>query len=174
MVSGYVQVYNLRFSLISLMTSRIKRQKYDIGLPNDHLSSNDMLQNKSCCLVPFNQDMEKACECMFNGTDLPNLFLPESMWEEWLWGSDPTEPCHIDCLMNRSHLIGLLLVRYRAIYQEKFKTSSNNIVDFLGVKNNLSLFDEPVNQYNLRQLRDAVQNIQLNWVKSGCVEIGGT
>lgn len=40
--------------------------------------------------------------------------LPDSIWDEWLWHSDPLQECHMDLMMNRMHLLGLLIARYRA------------------------------------------------------------
>jgi hypothetical protein len=55
----------------------------------------------------------------------------------------------------------------------RYETSESTLAQIMGGKTDdrLSLFDTPVNTYTLRHLRDAVQNIQLNWVKCACVDI---
>jgi hypothetical protein len=93
-----------------------KRQRYDIGLGSStHTPSNDTTQAYS--LAAWDKQVEEAYQCSVEGRVLPEPFLPENMWNEWLWGFDPTEPCSMECLMNRSHLLGLMLARYRAVYQ---------------------------------------------------------
>ena len=37
--------------------------------------------------------------------------LPPSIWEEWLWRSNPNEPPTSDALLNRNQLLGLLICR---------------------------------------------------------------
>lgn len=109
--------------------------------------------------------------------EFPLPCLPNDLWEDWLWGSDPTDVCKIDCLLNRSHLIGLILARYRAIYQHGFY-SDRTLIDYqcnglegsipTNVSNDfktLCLYpDRPVSSYTLRELRDTIQNIQVHWV----------
>jgi hypothetical protein len=38
--------------------------------------------------------------------------LPDSIWDEWLWGTDALQECHMDVMMNRMHLLGLLIARW--------------------------------------------------------------
>ena len=38
-------------------------------------------------------------------------FLHNHAWEQWLWHEDPAEESHIDILMNRMQLLGLLIAR---------------------------------------------------------------
>jgi hypothetical protein len=152
-----------------------KRQRYDIGLrcsdeAGDHVARDYDLQ-------PWDKKIEETYLQHITGSELPEPFLPGNMWNEWLWGFDPTEPCHIECLMNRSHLLGLLLARYRAMYQIRYSTSESTLMELLGLQNDnvnhgrLCLFDTPVNTYSLRHLRDTVQNIQLNWVDCSCISM---
>lgn len=47
--------------------------------------------------------------------------LPGSVWEEWLWRSDPNDPPSSDCLLNKNQLLGLLICRYRAARQPSVK-----------------------------------------------------
>jgi hypothetical protein len=147
----------------------VKRNKYEIGLGSDE-DEKGSNRTEHYSLSRWNQLIEDAYGCYVRGEVLPEEFLPENMWNEWLWGFDPTEQCNIECLMNRSHLLGLLLARYRGIYQSRYRTSNNTIAEFLGtqVTHKICLFDCPINTYTLRHLRDTVQNIQLNWIECTC------
>lgn len=57
---------------------------------------NGMVEN---LLLSSNQQDEQCC-------------LPDSIWDEWLWGTDALQECHMDVMMNRMHLLGLLIARY--------------------------------------------------------------
>jgi hypothetical protein len=152
-----------------------KRQRYDIGLPSTNEISHSTSQSYD--LQPWNIRLEEVYQRCAAGDELPAPFLPENMWNEWLWGFDPVEACNIECLMNRSHLLGLLLARYRAMYQVRYSTSTSTLAELLGCKSDvahyqrLCLFNTPVSTYSLRHLRDTVQNIQLNWVNCSCPSI---
>lgn len=100
----------------------------------------------------------------------PQDCLPDSMWEEWLWGTDALQECSMDVMMNRMHLLGLLIARYRACMQERFKRSNLSLIQMLSVKNDggadvgmkqLCLFDSPVRTYSIRQLMDTLLNLQV-------------
>jgi hypothetical protein len=39
-------------------------------------------------------------------------FMKDSAWEQWLWHEDPMEESHIDLLLNRMQLLGLLIARF--------------------------------------------------------------
>jgi hypothetical protein len=149
-----------------------KRPRYDIGLRSTHEVVDDAAQVYS--LQVWDKKIEDTYSQLIAGHELPEPFLPENMWNEWLWGFDPTEPCHMECLMNRSHLLGLLLARYRAMYQVRYHTCNSTILELLGATNDVSrlcLFDTPVNTYSLRHLRDTVQNVQLNWIECSCASM---
>jgi hypothetical protein len=152
-----------------------KRQKYDIGLATVDDARDTTTHSYN--LQPWNSRIEAAYHQKNTSGVLPEPFLPENMWNEWLWGFDPTEPCHIECLLNRSHLLGLLLARYRAMYQVRYSTSESTIAELLGSEDDcahrkrLCLFDTAINTYSLRHLRDTVQNLQLNWIDCSCISI---
>jgi hypothetical protein len=38
-------------------------------------------------------------------------FMTDFAWEQWLWHEDPLEESHIDLLLNRMQLLGLLIAR---------------------------------------------------------------
>lgn len=94
--------------------------------------------------------------------------LPDSLWIEWLWQSAPMQECSMDLMMNRMHLLGLLVARYRATRQRNSNTTLAHILQQQGQKggnhnNRLWLFDGPVSRYTLRQLTDSLQNLQIQW-----------
>ena len=91
--------------------------------------------------------------------------LQDRIWIEWVWHSDPLQECHMDLMMNRMHLLGLLIARYRASRQQHIGSSTASLAQiFSGTKNNrLCLFDSPVSRYTLRQLSDSLQNLLLQW-----------
>jgi hypothetical protein len=47
---------------------------------------------------------------ILEGTDA----IPDTTWTEWLWKTDPEEPITPGILLNRCHLVGLLVSRYQA------------------------------------------------------------
>lgn len=130
-------------------------------------------------LSGWNSIVQDAWDRRMAGLRLPEPLLPESAWEDWTWRSDPTEPCAIECLVNRSQLLGLLLARYRGAMQSEFHGSQCTLVDFLGVpstatESRLCLFAQrPVAEYTLRELRDSVQNLQVHWVQCQAVRLQG-
>lgn len=93
--------------------------------------------------------------------------LPDSIWMEWLWQTDPLQECHMDLMMNRMHLLGLLIARYRASRQPHVGSSSATLQQILSPgaarRMQLWLFDCPVSRYSLRQLSDSLQNILMQW-----------
>lgn len=40
--------------------------------------------------------------------------LPVTLWQQWIWGSDPHEPAE---LLNACHLRGLLVARFRGRFR---------------------------------------------------------
>lgn len=133
---------------------------------------------------------------------IPAASIPNRLWDEWLWGTDPHEPMHRKCCMNRNTLTGFLIARYRAAKQQRFHTSQStlsmlckdgspdttnatNITNATNATNATNHMDEiqknildvhhttPVNMYTLKQLRDTVQNMQRVWTPHSCVEMPG-
>lgn len=98
--------------------------------------------------------------------------LPDSIWMEWLWHTDPLEECHMDVMLNRMHLLGLLIARYRASIKPPCHQSMAQILQQRQQQQQqpvqrqrqlLWLFDGPVSKYTLRQLSDSLQNILIQW-----------
>ena len=81
---------------------------------------------------------------------------PASVWDEWLWGSDLAEPVTVDCLLNRSHLLGLLVARFRALREPQLMDLCVSIPNMIYVNSRVSVM-------TARQLQDTVQDLQLHW-----------
>jgi len=81
---------------------------------------------------------------------------PASVWHDWLWGSDLAEPVTVDCLLNRSHLLGLLVARYRALREPLLMEVCVSIPNMIYVNSRVS-------SMTARQLQDTVQDLQLHW-----------
>jgi hypothetical protein len=82
--------------------------------------------------------------------------LSEDTWMEWLWNSDPHAT--LSPKFNRCHLLGLLIARYRAAFQPecmdlRLSEALPTIVHGSKV----------VSELSLRQLRDALEDLQLHW-----------
>lgn len=77
--------------------------------------------------------------------------LPSALSAEWIWGSDPAEPLNQQTLLNKSHLLGLLVCRHRALAESSF--------DISDVPIDLQIARCPPQDMNLRQLRDTLDNI---------------
>jgi hypothetical protein len=70
----------------------------------------------------------------------------------------------------------LILARYRVIYHPLDNALGGTVTQILdgdssGVSARLCLFDTHVATYNLRQLRDSVQNLQVSWIDCGCASM---
>jgi hypothetical protein len=130
-----------------------------------------------------NRNVEEAWSHRASGRCMGDIpisprFFTDLAWEQWLWHEDPNEEAHADILMNRMQLLGLLIARFRAAYQDVHHASSSTLETILmppgkhlndAAKSRLrrmALFDHiPVNKLTLRQLRDSLENMQVQWVK---------
>ena len=56
-----------------------------------------------------------ACTVQRRAVD--HTFMPDQAWGQWIWQENPLEETHIDLMLNRMHLLGLLIARYRAVFQ---------------------------------------------------------
>lgn len=73
---------------------------------------NQQQQQGSLDLVQMNRAVESLI--MDDPPNQPQDFtrvLPPSIWEEWLWRSNPNDPPTSDALLNRNHLLGFLICR---------------------------------------------------------------
>lgn len=89
-------------------------------------------------------------------------------WNEWLWRSDPHEPCTVHCSLNRNQLLGLLLAKYSAIRKQPRGIGSNAFQLFKGGGCSetdariLGVVEGKIESLSLRKLRDSVQNLQVS------------
>jgi hypothetical protein len=91
------------------------------------------------------------------------LELPDHVWHEWLWGTDPEEAYHVDVLLNRNHLLGLLVCRYK--YMKSSPASAAPVVDSrkAGGAERMTIMDKPTHQMTWRELKDTVANVLFEW-----------
>jgi hypothetical protein len=82
--------------------------------------------------------------------------LPEEAWDEWLWQTDPEEPYSPEVLLNRCQLLGFLVCLYKGMQQ----ASDVNVVL---TDTRLTLMSKPVRSMSLRELRDTLENLQVEW-----------
>ena len=82
--------------------------------------------------------------------------LPEDIWEEWLWRTDPEEKYSPQVLMNRCQLLGLLicLCKGSSLQPPQQKSEADP---------RLTLMDTPVEKMTLRELKDTIENFQVEW-----------
>ena len=64
-------------------------------------------------LGPLNALVEQAwaSRTTTGQTKMNPGFLHESAWDTWLWGEDPLEEAPVTTMLNRMHLLGLLIAR---------------------------------------------------------------
>jgi hypothetical protein len=84
--------------------------------------------------------------------------LPPTVWDEWLWRCDLAEPVSVHCIMNRMHLLGLLIARFRAVKEPALQDVCLNIP---GIVNHLT----NVATLTPRQLKDVVDCVQMHWAQ---------
>jgi hypothetical protein len=84
--------------------------------------------------------------------------LPKETWHEWLWGTDPEEPYHVDVLLNRNHLLGLMVCRYKNLKGREIGESV-----YYAAQQRMTIMDKPVEEMSWRELKDTVANILVEW-----------
>ena len=82
--------------------------------------------------------------------------LPSTVWDEWLWRCDLAEPASADCMLNRMHLLGLIISRYRALREPELANVCLNIPGVVNFQTNIA-------KLTPRQLKDVVDCIQMHW-----------
>ena len=83
--------------------------------------------------------------------------IPDTAWTEWLWRTDPEEPLAAAILLNRNHLLGLLLCRHQAVSQ--VRAAAAGLVD----DDRMTLMRKHPHDMTLRELRDTVDNVLIEW-----------
>ena len=84
--------------------------------------------------------------------------LPQETVHEWLWGTDPEEPYHVDVLLNRNQLLGLLVCRYKHLNGRE-----TGGPECYASNQRMTIMDKPVQHMTWRELKDTVANILLEW-----------
>jgi len=83
---------------------------------------------------------------------------PPTIWNEWLWETNLAEPVTVHCLLNRSHLLGLLIARYRALREPE-------LMEVCIVIPRMTYSNTRVSCLTPRQLQDTLQDLQMHWTK---------
>ena len=99
-------------------------------------------------LAPLNETLERTGSL----PDVSRTFL------EWVWKSDPDEPFDVRVLMNRAHLLGLLVCRHAA-GKAQAQAQQQQQVD------RMTLVAKPPSEMSLRELRDTIDNFLIEWPK---------
>ena len=116
-------------------------------------------------------------ETMATQTELSRLYstleskkeLPDQIWHEWLWGTDPEEAYHIDVLLNRNQLLGLLVCRFKYLRSDPATTFAaahqieQSTAGGPSATARMIIMDTPVHQMSWRELKDSVANILFEW-----------
>lgn len=97
--------------------------------------------------------------------------LPQELWDEWLWKTDPEEPFASDVLLNRCQLLGFLVCLARGMDESgdqcepEFTSPPLKTGDSAGAESShrLTLMEKSVRHMTLRELKDTVENIQIEW-----------
>ena len=84
--------------------------------------------------------------------------LPSTVWDVWLWKCDLAEPVSVDCLLNKMHLLGLLIAQYRAAREPGLM---DICLSLPGIVN----FQANVGKLTSRQLKDVVDCLQMHWAQ---------
>jgi hypothetical protein len=85
-----------------------------------------------------------------------SLDPPKEIWTEWLWGCDLVEPVSVDSLLNRAHLLGLLIARFRALREPE-------LMDICVSLPTIVHMGSRVSRMTPRQLKDVLEDLQLRW-----------
>lgn len=80
--------------------------------------------------------------------------LPDHVFESWLWRSDPEETYSKDVLLNRCQLLGFLVCLCKGMQSG---TEGPSVPD------RLRLMEKPVGEMSLRELKDTMENLQIEW-----------
>ena len=83
---------------------------------------------------------------------------PPSIWHEWLWECDLAEPVTVDCLLNRMHLLGLLIARLRALREPALMDVCVSLPQMVHQHMRVA-------QLTPRQLKDVLEDLQMHWLR---------
>ena len=85
--------------------------------------------------------------------------LPEQLWDEWLWKTDPEESFAPEVLLNRCHLLGFLFCLSRGLDAWDAESGGRGV----DPQERLTLMEKPVRDMTLRELKDTIENLQIEW-----------
>lgn len=89
--------------------------------------------------------------------------LPPELWDEWLWKTDPEEPFASDVLLNRCQLLGFLFCLSRGMEEQTVSDGADGRGAGMDSSQRLTLMEKPVGVMTLRELKDTIENIQIEW-----------
>ena len=78
------------------------------------------------------------------------------VWDEWLWGCDLMEALTVDSLLNRAHLLGLLIARVRATREPE---CMEVVVDLPS----MAYQNMKLKAATPKQLRETIENLHAHW-----------
>jgi hypothetical protein len=104
--------------------------------------------NNECC---DKQNLSTLNQALESGGDLPS-----TIWDQWLWKCDLAEPVTPECMLNKMHLLGLIIARYRALREPSL---ADMCLSLPGVVH----FQANVATLTPRQLKDVVDCMQMHW-----------
>ena len=100
--------------------------------------------------------MAEECVAALNGLLESGRDLPEGIWDQWLWHTDAAEPGTPDCLLNKMHLLGLIIARYRAMREPALSAHVLHIPNMVHTRTRASSLSP-------RQLKDVMEDLQMHW-----------
>ena len=80
--------------------------------------------------------------------------IPDEIWDEWLWQTDPEEAYSQDILMNRCQLLGFLVCLCKGM---EVRPEQGELPD------RLTIIDKPISSMSLSELKDTIHNLQVEW-----------
>jgi len=80
--------------------------------------------------------------------------IPDEIWDEWLWQTDPEEVYSQDVLMNRCQLLGFLVCLCKGM---EVRPEQGELPD------RLTIIDKPISSMSLSELKDTIHNLQVEW-----------
>jgi len=97
-----------------------------------------------------------AMSRMNSAFELTSADPPQEIWNEWLWGCDLAEPVTVDCLLNKSHLLGVLVARFRALREPHLMDVCVTLPNMVHQASRVALMTP-------RQVKDVIEDLQLHW-----------
>jgi len=115
------------------------------------------LQTKTKSTEPRFSSLSSLNKQLETNSSISNF---DGLWLEWIWKCDPDEAFEVEILMNRCHLIGLLICRHMSA-SEASSSPANTRAHCND--NRMVLVDKHPSLYTLRELKDTVDNLLIEW-----------